>query len=214
MELHEKLKNARTEKNISQKEAADKIGVSRQTLSSWETGKTYPDIASLISLSDLYRVSLDALLKEDKKTSAYVDYVDKAIGVIKNKQRIYKIVEIGGYLILLIVYVILYLLESSSTGGTEVVLAMHSFLIPSVIVILSLLIGMDDAWGEKRWFLILFFGASFCFAEQFTFILSDFPVDKSTFWLNLLRPASYSTGAFLSFVGLGIGALAKRFNKN
>lgn len=212
MELHEKLKNARVESGVSQKEAADKIGVSRQTLSSWETGKTYPDIASLISLSDLYRVSIDALLKEDKADSAYVAYIDKAIGVIKNKQRIYKALEIGGFLLLLIIYVVLYLIESSSSeSGTESVLAMHSFLIPSVIVILSLLIGIDDAWGEKRWFLILFFGASFCFAEQFTLILSDFPVDKSAYWLNLLRPASYSMGAFLSFVGLGIGALAKKF---
>ncbi len=39
--------------------------VSRQTISSWETGRTYPDIDSLIALSNLYQISLDRLLKED-----------------------------------------------------------------------------------------------------------------------------------------------------
>lgn len=212
MELHEKLKAVRAEKNISQKDAADKIGVSRQTLSNWETGKTYPDIASLISLSDLYRVSLDSLLKEKENPSDYVDYIDKAISVIKNKQKIYKLIEIGGYILLLIAFIVMYWCNGTLESRNQLDVAMRGFLIPSIIVILSLLIGMDEAWGEKRWFLILFFGATFCFTEQFTVMLNAFSNDMPVFLHGFLLPANYSTGAFLSFVGLGIAALARKFN--
>ena len=50
---------------MTQEQTAAHIGVTRQTLSSWENGKTYPDIVSLIKLSDLYRLSLDDLLNRE-----------------------------------------------------------------------------------------------------------------------------------------------------
>ena len=56
MELGEKLRNARKERGLSQEQAAEALGVSRQTISNWETGKTYPDILCAIRMSDLYSV--------------------------------------------------------------------------------------------------------------------------------------------------------------
>ena len=67
MELNEKIKNARTNAGLTQEEVAEKIKVTRQTLSNWETGKFLPDIASIINLSEIYKVSLDELLKGDHK---------------------------------------------------------------------------------------------------------------------------------------------------
>lgn len=66
MELGKLLKNARNDTGLSQEELAKKIGVSRQTISNWENSRSYPDIGSLIKLSDLYGLSLDAMLKEDR----------------------------------------------------------------------------------------------------------------------------------------------------
>ena len=66
MEIGNRLKNARVEIGLTQEKVAEEIGVSRQTVSNWENGKFYPDIVSVIKLSDLYSVSLDELLKEDK----------------------------------------------------------------------------------------------------------------------------------------------------
>ena len=48
MELNEQIKKYRTEMNISQEELAEKIYVTRQSISNWENGKTYPDIHSLL----------------------------------------------------------------------------------------------------------------------------------------------------------------------
>lgn len=54
--------------NLSQEELAEKIYVTRQTISNWENNKNYPDIHSLLLLSSLFNISLDQLIKGDIKT--------------------------------------------------------------------------------------------------------------------------------------------------
>lgn len=61
MEIGQKLKEKRAGLGLSQEQLAEKLGVTRQTIANWEKGKTYPDISSVLKLSDLYSVSLDEL---------------------------------------------------------------------------------------------------------------------------------------------------------
>ena len=77
MELSKQLKSARTDASLSQEELAKKIGVSRQTISNWENCRSYPDIGSLIKLSDLYGISLDAMLKEDRGIPEHFEDLSK-----------------------------------------------------------------------------------------------------------------------------------------
>lgn len=65
MELNKQIKKYRTEANLSQEALADKIFVSRQTISNWENDKNYPDIKSLVLMSEVFQVSLDNLIKGD-----------------------------------------------------------------------------------------------------------------------------------------------------
>lgn len=65
MELNEQIKKYRTEMNLSQEELAERIYVTRQSVSNWENGKTYPDIHSILLLSSLFGISLDQLVKGD-----------------------------------------------------------------------------------------------------------------------------------------------------
>ncbi len=65
MNLGSQIKRYRNELHLSQEELAEKIFVSRQSVSNWETDKTYPDIKSLLLLSELFSVSLDTLIKGD-----------------------------------------------------------------------------------------------------------------------------------------------------
>lgn len=65
MELARQLKAKREEHGLSQDEVAKAIFVSRQTVSNWETDKTYPDVQSLLLLSQLFGVSIDELIKGD-----------------------------------------------------------------------------------------------------------------------------------------------------
>lgn len=68
MELAEQIKKHRATLGISQEALADKIYVSRQTISNWETGRTYPDVQSLLLLSVTFNLSVDELIKGDVET--------------------------------------------------------------------------------------------------------------------------------------------------
>jgi len=64
MNLGQTLKNERNKKQLTQEQLAEKIFVSTKTISNWETGKTTPDIDSLIRLANLFNLSLDNILLE------------------------------------------------------------------------------------------------------------------------------------------------------
>jgi len=65
MELGQRLKDYRNLNKMSQEDLAEKVYVSRQTISSWENDKSYPDIHSLLMLSEVFNVTLDDLVKGD-----------------------------------------------------------------------------------------------------------------------------------------------------
>lgn len=65
MELGNKIKYYRGEKEFSQEELAERVYVSRQTISNWENNKSYPDINSIVLLSEIFEISIDNLIKGD-----------------------------------------------------------------------------------------------------------------------------------------------------
>ena len=66
MTIGRKLKQARLKKELTQENVANILNVSRTTISNWEVGRSYPDLESIVKLSDLYNISLDGLLREDE----------------------------------------------------------------------------------------------------------------------------------------------------
>ena len=65
MELGKQIKMHRQEAQLSQEELANRVYVSRQTISNWENDKSYPDVNSLVLLSEIFQISLDNLIKGD-----------------------------------------------------------------------------------------------------------------------------------------------------
>ena len=65
MELGKQIKIHRQEAHLSQEELANRVYVSRQTISNWENDKSYPDVNSLVLLSEIFQTSLDNLIKGD-----------------------------------------------------------------------------------------------------------------------------------------------------
>lgn len=65
MELGNKIKYYRGEKELSQEELAERVYVSRQTISNWENNKSYPDINSIVLISEIFEISIDNLIKGD-----------------------------------------------------------------------------------------------------------------------------------------------------
>lgn len=100
MEIGRKLKEARTVSGLSQENVAEKINVSRQTISNWETEKTYPDIISVIKLSDLYFISLDDLLKGDPKMT---EHLEESTNVVKSSKKLISAIILNIVLIALLI---------------------------------------------------------------------------------------------------------------
>lgn len=71
MSLVDNLKCSRASSNFTQAEVAKKLNVSRKTISGWENGHSYPDITSLVKLSDLYGVTVDELIRDDRLLDHY-----------------------------------------------------------------------------------------------------------------------------------------------
>ena len=65
MELGKQIKECRQAAGLSQEELAERVYVSRQTISNWENDKSYPDVHSLVLLSEIFQISLDKLIKGD-----------------------------------------------------------------------------------------------------------------------------------------------------
>ena len=97
MELGKQIKMHRQEAELSQEELANRVYVSRQTILNWENDKSYPDVNSLVLLSEIFQISLDKLIKGD-------------IGVMKEviqKEEIEKMKRYGRiYTIMLVVTVV------------------------------------------------------------------------------------------------------------
>ncbi|KRM87268.1 helix-turn-helix domain-containing protein [Lacticaseibacillus thailandensis] len=72
MQIGIRLATARKANALTQQQVADQLHLTRQTVSNWENERSYPDVASLIDLSNLYGLSLDILLKEDNKMTEKV----------------------------------------------------------------------------------------------------------------------------------------------
>ena len=95
MEIGEKLKNSRINAGMTQEQIAEKINVSRQTISNWEAGKSLPDVINLIKISDLYQISLDDLLKGDGKM---MDKIKSDTDTVKSNQAM---TNIGWFMLIL-----------------------------------------------------------------------------------------------------------------
>lgn len=85
MEIGKKLKEARQMSGLTQEDVAEKLIVSRQTISNWETEKFYPDILYVLQLSDLYQVSLDELLKGYERM---IQHLEDSTNVVKSNKKI------------------------------------------------------------------------------------------------------------------------------
>ncbi len=92
MNIGEKIRTAREENNLTQTQAAESLMVSRQTISSWENGKSLPDILSVIRMSELYKISLDELLKGDK---AMMEKIEKDVEIQRVEKKLIKYAFIG-----------------------------------------------------------------------------------------------------------------------
>ncbi|MDE6642406.1 MAG: helix-turn-helix domain-containing protein [Acetatifactor sp.] len=151
MEIGSKLKNARNNSRLTQEQVAEVLGVSRQTISNWESNKTYPDIISVIKVSDLYSVSLDHLLKEEKSMKqTYQEFLEESTNTVKAKRRLEKIILFSTYfLVWTFAMVIFWQAKGSMTFECDVVF--RWILLPLVLLVTTIFIAKNNYWGKGNW---------------------------------------------------------------
>ncbi|MBO5452140.1 MAG: helix-turn-helix transcriptional regulator [Lachnospiraceae bacterium] len=125
MEFHNKLYHLRKQKGLSQEELANRLNVSRQTISKWEVGDSTPDMEKLIAISDMFQISLDELVMDKVQTQTgetpskeeIVNELKEKVLTDENKKKAKKVLKIAaiilGVIVLIdvismIVYVSLY----------------------------------------------------------------------------------------------------------
>ncbi|KHD44796.1 helix-turn-helix domain-containing protein [Streptococcus hongkongensis] len=104
MDIGKKLKSARNDNHLTQEKVSELMQVSRQTISNWENGKSYPDVISIIILSDLYHISLDELLKEDIEM---IQHIEESTNIVKSNKKL-----ILSIFLLIFIFLILMILAT------------------------------------------------------------------------------------------------------
>lgn len=99
MEVGKRIRDERTGAGMSQDDLAARVYVSRQTISSWENDKTYPDVQSLILLSEIFGVTVDSLIKGDVETMT--ETIDTEVRTMKRLSYV-----MLGFLVLMLLAVV------------------------------------------------------------------------------------------------------------
>ena len=207
---------------MTQDFVAEALGVSRQTVSNWETGKTYPDIVSVIRMSGLYSVSLDCLLKEEKTVSNdlnylnYLNYLEESTNVVKSRRRLGKLVLVAAYLVIWALSVAFFWLAvSGSDAGAYAVLVIWGA-IPLTTFVISLLIGANGYWGRRKWWAVPILALMYTLIPFLTFTLANAAstgVSAGDIAVNLDDLITLPIGAVVSAAGLAIGTGIEKLQK-
>ena len=200
MEISALIKKSRNESGLTQEQAAESLGVSRQTISNWENGKSYPDIISVIKMSDLYSVSLDYLLKEETSLNGtYKEYLEESTNTVKSKERLAKVILIIGTLL------IWTLCSLAPMYIQNIRLAQIAYdIIPITFFFSSAIIGTRDYFGKFKWISVLVFALMYFFVGTVDEFEMNNQVYRQVIWWD---PINLFIGASLSIAGIAIGTL-------
>lgn len=127
MEVGKKLREARIAVDMTQEKVAEEIQVSRQTISNWENENSYPDIVSVIKLSDVYNISLDNLLKGDGEL---IQHLYESTNIVKSNQNL-----IIAFIINALLMVVLVICSSFLAGYTFFLVSFMLLIVISTTVI-------------------------------------------------------------------------------
>lgn len=207
MDIGSKIKNARLNANLTQEQVAEALRVSRQTISNWENEKTYPDIISVVKMSNLYHISLDHLLKEEKTMPSYLDYLEESTNTVKSNERKAKITFISVYLAIWASAIIVFWFFTSGSDAMGYSLMFLWVLLPVSTFIFSLVVGRNNYWGNQKWVSAIVFGVMYMLAEYATFSAANMAAFNK---FNMPRFGMIVGGAVISAGGITIGCALRR----
>lgn len=210
MDLGTKLKQARQSRNVTQETLAERLGVSRQTISNWENNRSYPDIVSIIALSDLYGVSLDALLKGDPKM---IEHLQQQTNTVKSRRQLSKAALLSAYLLVWAGTILAFWLggRKDAMGYS---LAAFYLALPAATLVCAAFIGREKSWAGWGKVMIPVFGLAHMLAPYATFSLANRASLGRFAWPDLQDMAEGVLWASVGvLLGVGLRTAEKRRKK-
>lgn len=207
MTIGEKLRTARDRAELTQEEAALRLGVSRQTVSNWENDRSYPDLAATITLGELYGLTLDELVKEDAQMTQHLkDTADTA----KSQRALARLVLIAVYLLIWTFSVGFFWVAAGPTDAMGYGLVFLWLVLPAATVVISFFVGRGGEWREVRWLMLLFFGVFYMLAPYATFTWANISAFGE---FRLPDPVDLLPGILCSALGMALGTAARRWSR-
>lgn len=206
MEIGQKLRQARLDSGLTQESVAERVGVSRQTVSNWENNRSYPDIASVIALSDLYSLTLDELLKGD---AAMIRYLEESTDVVRSREKLSRLLVVLTYLIIWALSILVFWMGLKEEAMLYSIATFY-LVLPLSTLILAGLVGRKECWTGLRWVMLLFFGFLYMLAPYATFNLANMLMVERFYLPNL---ATLLPGLLCAAAGMGIGCGLRRLKR-
>ncbi len=207
MEIGALVKNARNQAGLTQEQAAEALGVSRQTVSNWETGKSYPDIVSVIRMSDLYNVSLDHLLKEETSMKqSYKAYLEESTNTVKSRrtQSITTLVLVT--LAVWALSVIATVLVASGVDETGYSVAVMWAVLPVMFFVASFLTGRNRYFGRAMFAVPFVCSLLYSLCGYATSFAAEGQLIRTVRWPDFTK---LPLGLLIAAVGFGLGILSR-----
>lgn len=132
MSIGNKIMAIRREQQLTQEQFGSLFHVTRQTVSNWENGKSYPDLQLLVAISDQFGISLDTLLKDDTKMVKAIDR-ERGLGVVKREKAVN------------------HFLTSAGTGLVASCVISPASITRTAIFIAGFLMILIGWWRQSRW---------------------------------------------------------------
>ena len=132
MSIGNQIMAIRREQQLTQEQFGSLFHVTRQTVSNWENGKSYPDLQLLVAISDQFGVSLDTLLKDDTKMVKAIDR-ERGLGVVKREKAVN------------------HFLTSAGTGLVASCVISPASAARTAIFIAGFLMILIGWWRQSRW---------------------------------------------------------------
>ena len=202
MDIGGKIKKSRTDAKITQEQAAQALGISRQTISNWENERSYPDIVSVLKMSDLYSVSLDYLLKGEGPMKDYLDYIKESTNTVKSKTRLSKLLLVLSYLVIWAFNIMASWRFSAGSITEAQAGGVQWLMLPAVTIILSLLIGKNNYWGKHKWLAPIGFGLMFMLSVYASYGMRESLIFNR---VDLQTLSFFFIGMIASMIGLALG---------
>lgn len=193
MTVSEKIYTLRTRLGLSQEELAEKLGVSRQSVSKWETGQSVPDLEKIIKLSDLFGVSVDELVRAEERPQP--PQPETKVVYVKEKWKLTRTQTTG--FCLEMIGLALDLLGLVGEGGLLV-------LVGTVLVVLGLplLLAKKHPWIAFGWT---------CVALSLLVLNPNTSITPWGIWGGIQRIVVYLKNGerYISYLIVGVAAVAR-----